>query len=69
MESLFTDKDAWSGGSYELCLELVDRERETLDRMLKAIWELPQFEGFYAHRNVEPCTVPQKLDTKIMFFV
>lgn len=47
-------KDAWSGGSYELMLELGPHPYPRNARVLEALWSYPKLEGCYAVRDIEP---------------
>jgi len=53
-DALFTSRDAWRGGFYELALELGARSDERLAAALCAVWAHPDLEGPYAHRDREP---------------
>ena len=54
----FTNKDSWSGGFYELALELGNYSDEYSDKRiasaLKAFWSYPLLNGVYLRRDREP---------------
>ena len=54
MENYFTSEDVWTGGGYELALELGPRSDERLQAALQAIWEEPFLQGCYLRLDVEP---------------
>ncbi|MEU4766338.1 hypothetical protein AB0H12_24085 [Actinosynnema sp. NPDC023794] len=50
----FTDAENWSGGFYELALEIGDRDDERLQRALTALWRAAAVTGCYPDRDREP---------------
>ena len=50
----FTDAENWSGGFYELALEIGDRDDERLQRALTALWRAAAVTGCYGGRDQEP---------------
>jgi hypothetical protein len=54
MEKLFTLHDAWSGGHFELALDLGEQSDQSLRRVLVALWKRPTLEGCYLQRKIEP---------------
>jgi hypothetical protein len=54
-ELYFVPPDTWNGAYYELAIE-VCRQRSDVKLLaaLQAIWEYPDLEGYYRHRDVEP---------------
>lgn len=55
MTQYFTKADTWSGGYYELAIELGSRSDDRLLAALAAVWAQPDLEGAYLSRDVEPC--------------
>ncbi|MDC3379101.1 hypothetical protein OAX78_02335 [Planctomycetota bacterium] len=51
---LFTQDDAWTGGFYELAIEVGPRSDARLERLLHAVWNEPTLEGCYLDREREP---------------
>jgi hypothetical protein len=54
LESVFTFPDAWSGGYYELALELHGKAAEDRASIIQAIWSHPSLAGCYVYREREP---------------
>jgi hypothetical protein len=54
MTQYFTEADTWSGGYYELAIELGRRSDERLLAALAAVWAAPDLDGPYLSRDVEP---------------
>ena len=54
MTQYFTETDTWSGGYYELAIELGSRSDERLLGALAAVWADPDLDGVYLSRDVEP---------------
>jgi hypothetical protein len=58
MMSYFTNKDSWSGGFYELALELGNYSDtysdERITSALKVLWSYPLLTGVYLQRDREP---------------
>jgi hypothetical protein len=55
MEQLyFTKEGIWSGGYYELALEVGETVDEKLEAALRAIWQHPSLQGCFLERNREP---------------
>jgi len=54
MTQYFTEPDTWSGGYYELAIELGTRSDERLLAALTAVWADPNLDGAYLSRDVEP---------------
>lgn len=52
--SAFTDGENWTGGFYELAVELGDRDDQRLDAAISAAWADPRLSGPFAARNREP---------------
>jgi hypothetical protein len=57
MRNYFTNKDSWSGGYYELAIELGEHSDEHSDERLtaamKALWSYPLLKGVYLQRDKE----------------
>jgi hypothetical protein len=53
VSDIFTYPDAWSGGDYELGLEL--DEAGDVCKTLAAIWSFSGLDGCYLASNLEPC--------------
>ncbi len=51
---LFLSADAWTGGDYELDVQLGPRSDERLDAALRALWSHPDLSGPFLHADVEP---------------
>lgn len=51
---MFTDEHTWSGGFYELAIELGLRSVERLDAAMNAVWQNARLEGCYTRRDLEP---------------
>jgi len=54
------DSENWSGGFYELAIELGAPDGERLQQALSSLWRVAAIEGCYAGRDSEaqvPCTV------------
>jgi hypothetical protein len=54
MKLLFCHPGAWSGGFFELALELGSRSDERLRAALCQVWAHPSLNGCYRQRNAEP---------------
>lgn len=54
LEKLFTDKDSWTGGFYELAIEVGERSNSRLQAALRTVWEYPALQGCWLNRNIEP---------------
>lgn len=54
MSRLFTADDAWTGGFYELAIEVGPRSNARLERLLEAIWSEATLDGCYVDRTREP---------------
>ncbi|WP_326557831.1 hypothetical protein [Micromonospora sp. NBC_01796] len=50
----FTDEENWSGGFYELSIELGDLDHQGLQRALTALWRAASIDGCYGSRDHEP---------------
>jgi hypothetical protein len=50
----FTDPENWTGGFYELSLEIGDRDDDRLQRALTALWGAAAITGCYRRRDREP---------------
>jgi hypothetical protein len=50
----FTVFDNWSGGFYELAIEVGPPDDDRLDRALRAVWTAAGVRGCYVRRDVEP---------------
>ena len=53
-KKFFTDKESWSGGYFELYLYFPKSDIQKINKVIKIISELPNFEGFYDCREKEP---------------
>ncbi len=51
---MFTDKDAWNGGDYELCIEVGKNNAKVLDRIIKCLWDVAPMMGCYPSNKREP---------------
>ena len=51
---MFTDKDAWNGGDYELCIEVGKNNVKVLDRIIKCLWDVAPMMGCYPSNKREP---------------
>jgi hypothetical protein len=58
-DQLFTGCDAWTGGFYELALEVGPRSDDRLLATLLALWEHPDLIGCYLDRTREPSEQPR----------
>lgn len=56
---IFTRDDAWSGGSYDLAIELGPRDDARLRRALQALWSGPDLDGCYESADREPQEQPR----------
>ena len=61
-ERLFTVEGAWSGGFYELALEIGPRSDECLRAALTALWSYSDLDGCYIDRGHEPADQPRSSD-------
>src|SRR5215472_11193664 len=59
-EKLFTADEAWTGGFYELALEVGPRSDDRLRAALEALWSHPDLDGCYLDRGCEPADQPRK---------
>ena len=50
----FTDPDVWTGGFYELVLELPSQDDLTTANALATLWGGPQLSGCFARNDIEP---------------
>ena len=50
----FTDQENWTGGFYELSLEVGDRDDDRLQRALVALWRAAAIAGCYGGTDREP---------------
>ncbi|MFD4668905.1 hypothetical protein ACFWNN_04170 [Lentzea sp. NPDC058450] len=50
----FTDRENWTGGFYELSLEIGDHDDARLERALTALWQAAGITGPYADQRREP---------------
>jgi hypothetical protein len=50
----FTDPENWSGGFYELAVEISDTDDARLDRAIAAVWPAARVAGCYADRSRAP---------------
>jgi hypothetical protein len=50
----FTKDNIWTGGFYELAIEVGSRSDEQISAVLRAIWTHPDLEGCYLDRSKEP---------------
>lgn len=53
---IFTHPDAWSGGYYELAIQLASG---ALPQAITALWSFADLDGCYAHRDIEPHDQPR----------
>ena len=51
---MFTSKDIWYGGFFELAIEVGDSSTEHLDRAIKTIWEYSELLGPFSVNKIEP---------------
>ena len=58
-DRIFTLRDAWNGGGYDLAIELGPRNDARLSRALNAIWTHPDLAGCYEHTDREPNEQPR----------
>ena len=56
---VFTKRDAWAGGDYELGLELGPRSDSRLCKAIMALWNHPTLEGCYLAPFREPSKQPR----------
>lgn len=63
LSELFTAAHTWSGGFYQLAIELGPRSDERLQAALETIWRYSGLDGPYGNRNVEPSHQPRILPT------
>ena len=56
---LFTNEHTWSGGFYELAIELGLRSEARLEAAINAIWQDARLEGCYTRRDLEPAEQPR----------
>lgn len=54
MRQLFTMRDAWHGGFYELVFELPAASETAIKEALVKLWNMPALEGCYLRSDVEP---------------
>lgn len=54
MPTSFTDRENWTGGFYELAIEVGDCDDDRLDREIAAAWADPRLDGPYDRRDIEP---------------
>jgi hypothetical protein len=59
MKNIFTPRDTWSGGFYELAMEFAPHSDKTLEAALKTLWELPALQGCYMRPDLEPSSQPR----------
>ncbi|MBC6446189.1 hypothetical protein [Actinokineospora xionganensis] len=59
----FTDDENWSGGFYQLAIEVGDPDDDRLHRTLETLWVAARIEGCYAHRDKEPEDQPELAPT------
>jgi hypothetical protein len=52
--SSFLDPENWTGGFYELAIELGERDDRRLSHALASVWADPRVEGPYLLRDAEP---------------
>lgn len=64
-ERLFTAKEAWKGGFYELAIEVGSRSDPRLLAALTALWDHPDIQGCYLDRHREPADQPRRSPDKI----
>jgi hypothetical protein len=50
----FTDADNWTGGFYELAIELGERSDVRIGRALDTLWRADGIDGCYGSREREP---------------
>ncbi len=65
MPSYFTQTDAWTGGFYELALELGERDDSRLFNTLQTIWKHNSLDGCYLDSRKEPHEQPKVLPPEI----
>jgi hypothetical protein len=51
---MFTDKDAWTGGFYELCIEVGKNNKQILDTSIQTLWKVAPLVGCYPSNKQEP---------------
>ncbi len=54
MHPRFTNLDTWSGGFYELSMELPAQDDATTAHALATLWGLPHLAGCYARNDIDP---------------
>jgi hypothetical protein len=54
MSELFTTQDVWTGGFYELVLELPDQSESVMKKALPQLWACSYLEGCFLRSDVEP---------------
>ncbi|CAG0928197.1 hypothetical protein TFLX_00793 [Thermoflexales bacterium] len=59
MNQLFTRDDAWSGGFYELVLELPESSAIGAKNALAQLWSYSSLTGCFLRRDIEPANQPQ----------
>jgi hypothetical protein len=53
-DPLFKANDTWTGGFYELAMEVGPRSDKNAESVLSAIWSYPDLKGCFLDRSVEP---------------
>jgi len=59
MDQLFSNKDIWSGGSFQLFMKLTDASDASARALLTALWSAPCLEGCYLWGRIEPDAQPR----------
>ena len=59
MEPIFSRRDAWAGGSYDLAIKLGARDDARVRRALEALWSAVDVDGCYQHQDLEPEQQPR----------
>jgi hypothetical protein len=59
LKKVFTQGHAWSGGSYELGLEMGPVDDDRLCEALQILWSFPDLVGCYLENNVGPDDQPR----------
>lgn len=54
MNALFTNKDTWNGGYYELAIEMGERNDERLEVAIQSLWNHSSLEGCFSKRDIAP---------------
>jgi hypothetical protein len=54
MTTYFTHEDSWTGGFYELAIDVGSMEDAAVLAILQALWSYPGLEGCYLERGREP---------------